>query len=67
MQAIQQSTKVEGHIQHLQEVHDDLDKEIQSQIQKYGDDALVQTLKKKKLHLKDEIEQFKKLLEADGR
>jgi len=61
MQATQQSSKVEGHIQHLQEVHDGLDKEIQQQIKDYGNDALVQTLKKKKLHLKDEIEHLKNL------
>lgn len=67
MQAIQQSTKVEGHIQHLQEVHDQLDKEIEKQFKEYGNDALVQTLKKKKLHLKDEIEQYKKQLEAHGK
>ena len=59
MQEIQQSTKVERHIKHLQEVHDDLDKEIEKQYKEYGNDALVQTLKKKKLHLKDEIEHLK--------
>ena len=62
MQETQQSTKVEGHIQHLQEVHDDLDKEIEKQYKEYGNDSLVQTLKKKKLHLKDEIEHYKNIL-----
>lgn len=62
MQEIQQSTKVERHIQHLQEVHDGLDKEIEKQYKEYGNDSLVQTLKKKKLHLKDEIEHYKNIL-----
>jgi len=48
------------HIEHLQEVHDDLDKEIQIQYKQYGDDNLVKTLKKKKLQLKDEIECLKR-------
>lgn len=47
------------HIDHLEQIHDDLDKEIQKQILEYGNDALVTTLKKKKLHLKDEIESYK--------
>jgi hypothetical protein len=48
------------YIEHLQEVHDDLDKEIQIQYKQYGDDNLVKTLKKKKLQLKDEIECLKR-------
>jgi len=64
MKETQQSTKVERHIKHLQQIHDDLDKEIEIQFKQYGNDALVQTLKKKKLHLKDEIEQHKKTLES---
>jgi len=52
--------KRERHIQHLQEVHDDLDKEIEKQYKQYGDDNLVKVLKKKKLHIKDEIENLKK-------
>lgn len=51
--------KLQRHISHLEQVHDDLDKEIQKQFLEYGNDALVTTLKKKKLHLKDEIENFK--------
>lgn len=64
MRETQQSTKLEGHIQHLQQVHDDLDKQIKEDFIQYGDDALVQSLKKRKLHLKDEIEHFKKQLEV---
>lgn len=51
--------KIQNHIDHLQKVHDDLDKQIVQEYIKYGNDALVQTMKKKKLHLKDEIENFK--------
>lgn len=51
--------KIQHHIKHLQELHDDLDKEIQTQYKKYGEDRLVTELKKKKLKLKDEIEGFK--------
>lgn len=54
------SEKVLRHVNHLQEVHDDLDKQIKEQYIRYGNDALVQTLKKKKLALKDEIEHFRK-------
>lgn len=53
--------KFQRHIQHLQKVHDDLDKEIQEQFKQYGNDALVSTLKKKKLQYKDEIENLKRL------
>ena len=66
MKETQQSTKLEGHIQHLQQVHDDLDKQIKEDYIRYGDDALVQSLKKRKLYLKDEIEHFKKQLEVVG-
>jgi len=51
--------KIEHHIKHLQELHDGLDKEIQMQYNRHGDDRLVTELKKKKLKLKDEIEAFK--------
>lgn len=51
--------KIQHHIKHLQELHDDLDKEIQAQYNHYGEDRLVNELKKKKLKLKDEIESFK--------
>lgn len=54
--------KIQHHIKHLQEMHDDLDKEIQKQYDEYGDDMLVNYLKKKKLSLKDEIESLKKHL-----
>ena len=66
MRETQQSTKLEGHIQHLQQVHDDLDKQIKEDYIRYGNDALVQSLKKRKLHLKDEIENYKRSLATVG-
>lgn len=59
MQETQQSTKVERHIKHLQEQHDELDRKIRDYYDEYGDDATLNTMKKKKLKLKDEIENFK--------
>ena len=50
------------YVNHLQEVHDELDKQIKEEYIRYGNDALVQTLKKKKLALKDEIEHYRKLV-----
>ncbi len=52
--------KLENHIKHLQEKHDDLDRLIQEEYNRYQDDRLVLYLKKEKLALKDEIEKFKK-------
>lgn len=51
---------IEQRINYLQVMHDDLDKDIQKQYESYGDDILIKYLKKKKLQLKDEIEQLKK-------
>ena len=53
------SKKIQHHIKHLQDLHDDLDKQIQEEEKHYGNDALIVFLKKKKLKLKDEIEGFK--------
>ena len=66
MKEIPQSTKLEGHVNYLQRVHDDLDKEIQEKFAQYGDDSSVQTLKKKKLRVKDEIETLTKYMETLG-
>jgi hypothetical protein len=52
--------KLTRHIEHLQKQHDDLDKIIQDEYNRYQDDRLVLHLKKQKLALKDEIEKFKK-------
>ncbi len=51
--------KIKHHIKHLQELHDDLDKQIIEEEKHYGNDALVAFLKKKKLKIKDEIQGFK--------
>ena len=48
--------KLEHHIKHLQEKHDALDKEIQVLHSLHENDLKLETLKKLKLHLKDEIE-----------
>ena len=66
MQETQQSTKLRGHIDQLQQAHNDLDKQIIHEYVKYGDDAVVQSMKKRKLHLKDEIENYTKQLENLG-
>jgi len=51
--------KIEHHIKHLEELHEELEKELNEQQKHYGDDRLVTILKKKKLKLKDEIQAFK--------
>ena len=53
---------LEHHIKHLEELHRDIDRQINEYYKNYGEDRLVATLKKKKLHLKDEIENFKRQL-----
>jgi hypothetical protein len=52
--------KIEHHITHLQEKHDDLDARIIKAIENHGDEYIIKVLKKEKLALKDEIEGFKK-------
>ena len=54
--------KIQNHITHLQEKHDALDKGIQELYNHRENDMKVETLKKLKLHLKDEIERNKNLL-----
>jgi hypothetical protein len=66
MQETQQSTKLRGHIDQLQQVHDDLDKQIEEDIKNYKEDRLVIALKKRKLQLKDEIRYYQKELEDLG-
>ena len=60
MKETQQSTKLERHIDHLQEEHDNLDKQIINEYVKYGDSVLINDLKKRKLSIKDEIELYRK-------
>jgi len=52
--------KIEHHIKHLQEKHDELDTRIAKAISTHGDDHIIKVLKKEKLALKDEIQKFKK-------
>ena len=54
--------KIEHHISHLQEKHDELDARIVKAIQSHGNEHIIKVLKKEKLALKDEIEGFKKQL-----
>ena len=51
--------KLENHIKHLQEKHDELDKQIWELDCHYDESIECHNLKKKKLKLKDEIEQCK--------
>ena len=51
--------KLEHHIKHLQEKHDEFDKEIIELYKHHENDLKIETLKKLKLHLKDEIEAIK--------
>ena len=48
--------KLNHHITHLQQKHDALDKEIQVLYTLHENDLKLETLKKLKLHLRDEIE-----------
>jgi hypothetical protein len=52
--------KIQHHIKHLQKKHDELDRLIQEEFNRYQDDRAVINLKKEKLILKEEIEKFKK-------
>ncbi len=54
--------KIQHHISHLKEKHDDLDSRIIKAIENHGNDHIIKVLKKEKLALKDEIEGFKKQL-----
>jgi uncharacterized protein YdcH (DUF465 family) len=54
--------KIEHHISHLQEKHDELDARITNAEKTHGNEHVIKVLKKEKLALKDEIEGFKKQL-----
>lgn len=59
--------KIEHHISHLEEKHDKIDKDITELYNQHENDLKIETLKKIKLHLKDEIEKFRKqLAEMNG-
>ena len=51
--------KIEHHIKHLQEKHDDLDTRITHAQDTHGNQHIITVLKKEKLALKDEIQSFK--------
>lgn len=51
--------KVDRHIEHLKQQHATLDKELKEELSHFGDERLIHDLKKKKLHIKDEIERLK--------
>jgi len=55
---------LEHHVKHLEEQHRELDQKIKIEYIKYGNDSLVNSMKKQKLHLKDEIQNFRKQLET---
>ena len=52
--------KIKHHIKHLQNQHDNLDKQIHEEETHHGNCAVISVLKKNKLKLKDDIEGFKK-------
>lgn len=52
--------KIEHHISHLKEKHDELDARITKAIEGHGNQHIITVLKKEKLALKDDIEKFKK-------
>ena len=55
---------LEHHVKHLEEQHRELDQKIKTEYIIYGNDSLVNSMKKQKLHLKDEIQNFRKQLET---
>jgi hypothetical protein len=57
--------KNEHHLIHLEKVHRELDAEIIKEEKHYGNDALVTSMKKKKLQLKTEIENLKRQIENE--
>ena len=57
-------TSIKHHIKHPEEQHRELDQKIKIEYIKYGNDSLVNSMKKQKLHLKDEIQNFRKQLET---
>ena len=56
--------KLLNHLDQLQRTHDDLDSKIKVEYVKYGDDQSVNEMKKRKLHIKDEIEAVKLKIES---
>jgi len=48
--------KIQHHIKHLQDQHEEIDKKIKEEFKHYSTDNFINELKKKKLQLRDEIE-----------
>lgn len=60
--------KLKHHISHLQEKHEKIDKDITELYNQHGNDMKIETLKKVKLHVKDEIEKCRRQIgEMDGK
>lgn len=55
--------KLIHHVEHLREKHDELDQQIKELYEHHADDFKVEELKKKKLKLRDEIEQTNKKID----
>lgn len=62
---IMDKLSLEHHLTHLEKVHRELDAEIIKEEKHYGNDALVKTMKKKKLQLKTEIEHLKTVIQYE--
>lgn len=50
--------KVFNHIEHLREKHEEIDKRLKRAVELHSNDFIITTLKKEKLHLKDEIQKL---------
>lgn len=55
--------KLSHHISHLEEKHRKIDNDIIELYNSHGNDLKIETLKKVKLHIKDEIEKYRKDIE----
>lgn len=62
---IMDKQKLEHHLVHLEKIHRELDAEIIKEEKHYGNDALITSMKKKKLQLKTEIENLKTQLKHE--
>ncbi len=56
--------KLIHHVEHLKDKHDNLDKQIKELYAHHTEDLKVEELKKKKLAIKDEIEQTNKRINS---
>lgn len=56
--------KLQHHLEHLEQRHRELDKEITELYNNYDNDFYLQQLKKERLHVKEEIQAIKHQLRA---